>query len=176
MGSLLKTLVLKFWNGLEEEAGRTLPAAPACQSQLRAPTAGQALNYWAALPDVWLIFGESENEHERTIPATNEIFCQSGKNELNCHQTQFPVRIFWMKHSILICSRIPPKELIATEASCPFDFPLTVSQYQSREAVPMTVFLINIIITGDTCYHFHNSRGHITFVIFFMLMPCDNKK
>lgn len=56
MGSLLKTLVLKFWNKLEEEAGRTLPAAPACQSQLRAPTAGQALNYWAALPDVWLIF------------------------------------------------------------------------------------------------------------------------
>lgn len=57
MGSLLKTLVLlKLWNGLEEEAGRTLPAAHACQSQLRDPTAGQALNYWAALPDVWLIF------------------------------------------------------------------------------------------------------------------------
>lgn len=127
------------------------------------------------LADLW----ESENEHKRVIPATNEIFCQSGKNESNCHQTQFPVRIFWMEHSILICSRIPPKELTAPEASCPCDFPLTVSQYQRGEAAPVSVFsLINIIITGQeiTCYHFQNSRCHITFVIFFMLMPCDNKK
>lgn len=54
-----------------------------------------------------------------------------------------------MEHSILICSRIPPKELIATEASCPFDFPLTVSQYQSREAVPMSAFPLINIITGQ---------------------------
>lgn len=133
-------------------------------TELHSQTSGSSLRIWKRAQ-------ESNPSYKWNILP---IF---GKNESNCHQTQFPVRIFWMEHSILICSRIPPKELIATEASCPFDFPLTVSQYQSREAVPMTVFsLINIIITGDTCYHFHNSRGHITFVIFFMLMPCDNKK